>query len=143
MGCWNCSLIDGAQKMLMWVYFLAVGIAGWVPHASAFSPMHELRHNLSGQLVADAAKSKAGSKMQRVIVTLKGIGAGPAAVAAIAAAQDRLLADLKRQGHAVVVERKYSMTPQLALAASSKAISALRRRSDVSSVQADGLSAPQ
>jgi hypothetical protein len=85
---------------------------------------------------------KVSSTMQRVIVTLKGVG-GTAAQAAIAAAQDRLVADLRRQGHTVVVDRKFPFTPQIVLTVSAQAVQALRQNSSVVGVETDSLSAPQ
>lgn len=75
--------------------------------------------------------------MQRVIVTLKGIGSGDAAMAEIAAAQEKLLKELGTQG--VRLERRYDRLPQLALAVNDAGMALLKSHPMIERIAPDEL----
>ncbi|HRD78884.1 MAG TPA: endolytic transglycosylase MltG, partial [Hyphomicrobiaceae bacterium] len=76
---------------------------------------------------------------KRVIITLKGIGAGVESKAAIAAAQDEVIRDLGLTGDAVV--RRFDLLPQLVLLLAEEALAKVRAHPRVARVD-DDLSQP-
>lgn len=90
--------------------------------------------------VSAFAAGTAGSDMIPVVVTLKGLGTGPAWAERIAHARERVKRAL--QGHHVVITREYDLIPALALSVDDRALRILRAHPDVESVAEDGTSAP-
>jgi hypothetical protein len=106
---------------------IAAGIVGWY----------------RGDIVLPGStteKMDAKQTMHRVIVTLKGVGAGKEAAAEIAKAQDQLLKDLSAFG--IKLERRYDMLPQLTLTVNDKGLDALKAHPGVAGVARDALVAP-
>jgi len=82
----------------------------------------------------------AQSSVHRVIVTLKGLEAGPEWADRIAQARARVMGALK--DHRVVVNRVYDLVPALALTVDDDALRVLRSHPDVASIADDGTSTP-
>jgi len=76
----------------------------------------------------------------RVVVTLKGLEAGPEWAERIAAARARVMRALA--GHRVEINREYDLVPALALTVDSDALRILRAHPDVAGVAEDGVSSP-
>lgn len=77
-------------------------------------------------------------RMVRVVVTLKGLGAGPAWADGIAQARDRIMNALR--GQAVEVTHTYDLVPALALSVDAVALRILCAQPDVENVAEDGTS---
>jgi len=84
---------------------------------------------------ADAKKAEGKDGMQRVIVTLKDLGFGEAAIPAIKAAQDKLISELGKSG--VEVVRRYDRLPQLALSVNDAVLALLKSHPLVAKVDKD------
>jgi hypothetical protein len=84
---------------------------------------------------ADAKKAEGKDGMNRVIVTLKDLGVGEAAMPAIKAAQDKLLKELGTAG--VEIVRRYDRLPQLALSVNDAVLTLLKSHPLVAKVDKD------
>jgi len=84
---------------------------------------------------ADAKKAEGKDGMSRIIVTLKNLGVGEAAMPAIKEAQDKLLKDLGTIG--VEVIRRYDRLPQLALSVNDAVLTLLKSHPLVAKVDKD------
>jgi hypothetical protein len=92
-------------------------------------------------MVAEMTRIAESNHYVRVIVTLKGLEAGPAWAERIARARDRVMLALK--GHHVEVNREYDLVPALALTVDDEALRILRSHPDVAAVEEDRTSTPQ
>jgi hypothetical protein len=76
----------------------------------------------------------------RVIVTLKGLEAGPPWAGRIAQARERVMRAL--EGRPVEVNREYDLIPALSLTVDGESLRILRSHPDVASVVEDGTTVP-
>jgi hypothetical protein len=81
--------------------------------------------SVSALLSVSAFAAGTGSDMIPVVVTLKGLGTGPAWAERIAHARERVKRAL--QGHHVVITREYDLIPALALSVHDRALRILAR----------------
>jgi cytosine/adenosine deaminase-related metal-dependent hydrolase len=94
----------------------------------------------SSSRAADEAAEAQSERRIRVIVTLKGLEAGPAWAERIAQARERVLRALA--GHHVEINRQYDLVPALALTVDDEGLRILRSHPDVAGVAEEGTSTP-
>ena len=94
----------------------------------------------TGEIAVPLADARKQETLHRVVVSLKGLGSGPAWTAQIASSRARVMGALKN--HHVQVNREYDLIPALALTVDNEALQILRSHPDVVAVAEDGTSAP-
>jgi hypothetical protein len=92
----------------------------------------------TGEICSPLAGAANEGRMARVVVSLKGLGAGPDWADGIAQARDRIMSALR--GQAVEVTRIYDLIPALGLSVDAAALRILCAHPDVDSVAEDGTS---
>ena len=94
----------------------------------------------TGEMALMFANARKGENLHRVVVSLKGLEAGPAWAERIARSRERVMNALR--GHHAQVNREYDLIPALALTVDDAALEVLRSHPDVSTIAEDGTTTP-
>jgi len=136
------SLISKNLALATFVLVPTAALATGIPDFSLASASRS-HPSVAGAVSRGAAENTAMAQSLstiRVIVTLKGLEAGPAWAERIARARERVMLALKN--HHVEINREYDLIPALALTVDNEALRILRSHPDVAGVAEDGASTP-